>query len=537
MTAPRPPRRFPPRLGIGGRLILLHLSILTALTLLLGGIEVLFLQREVRDDLGRRALNTSRLVAQLPSVVAATGARRSSAPFVAFVNRLRAQVGADYIVVGDKAGVRLAHPRADRIGKAMEGGDNAAPLAGREIVSVATGSLGLSVRGKVPVRDAAGQVVGVVSTGYLMPRVRALAWRVALSLAPWFVLALAFGTLGAILVARRLKREILNLEPEQIATLVQRQDAVLAALREGVLAVEGNGLIEMINPRAARLLGIEPGRLPLPLAAVWPELARARPDAARRNQELTLRGVPVLLNAEPLAGGGFVASLRDRREVLALAEELTQVRGFVDVLRAQTHEHHNRLHTIGGLLQLGRPQEALEVVRDEVGAGRALRELLLDIRVPRVVALLAGKRERAQELGLRFEVDPGSCLSARWEGAAYTLITAVGNLTDNAFEALAGGNGVGRGGTVRVSLGEDPEGVQVEVMDDGPGVPPSLGARLFEPGVSSKGAGRGHGLAGVAARVRAAGGEVRHVRREGWTVFQVSLPASAAPERWPEERA
>ncbi|ULH16533.1 sensor histidine kinase [Deinococcus sp. KNUC1210] len=447
----------------------------------------------------------------------------------AYVNRLRARVGADYIVVGDVHGIRLAHPNADRLGKPMEGGDNAQPLAGHEIVNTATGSLGLAVRGKVPIRSASGRVVGVVSTGYLMPRVRLLALRVARAILPWFLLTLGLGTLGALLIARLLKRQILNLEPEQIAALVGQHRAVLAALREGVIAVDAAGNVTLANDNAAELLGRQLSstdlamRPPL-LQALWPELWAVDLGSPLRNLGLQLHGQPVIVNVEPLHGGGFVASFRDRAEVVRLAEELTQVRGFVEVLRAQTHEHLNRMHTISGLLQLGRPDEAIKVVREEVRRDSDLRELLRGIQVPRLAALLTGKRDRAAELGLNFMVEPGSELSARWESAGEALLTAAGNLIENAFEALRGAGG----GTVTLSVGEDPEGMQLEVTDDGPGVPEDIVPQLFERGTSSRGQGRGYGLTNVSTRVTALGGDVRYLRRGPLTVFQVSLPVGAA---------
>lgn len=514
--------------GLQGRLVRLHLLVLCAMTLLLVGVQTSYLYGQARQQLGERALTASRLVAGLPNVIRGAERGRQDPALNAAVEGLRAAAGADFIVVGNRQGIRLAHPVPGRLGRPMEGGDNAAPLAGREAVSVARGSLGLSVRGKVPVWAggvAGGRVVGVVSTGYLMPQAWSLVRQALLSLAPWVLLALGLGLAGAVWVARTLRAQILNLEPGQIAALVGQQRAVLAALREGVIAVDVAGAITLASERAAEALGRPP--LPSALEGVWAELSehlRGTGGARQQNVELTLRGQPVLVNVEPLERGGLerggvVASFRDRAEALALADELTHARGFVDVLRAQTHEYQNRLHVLSGLLQLGRPDEARRVLDSEIEQGAQFRQLLRDIQVPRLVALLAGKRERAQELGVTFEVVAGSSLSAAWERHADLLVTAVGNLTDNAFEALGG-----RPGTVRVLVGEDPEGAQIEVEDSGPGVRPDLATHLFLRGASSKGEGRGYGLAGVHARVAALGGEIRHTRRAGHTVFQVDLP-------------
>ncbi|GAA5512056.1 sensor histidine kinase DcuS [Deinococcus carri] len=508
-----------------GRLVRLHLLVLCAMTVVLAAVQTVSLYGEARERLGERAITTSRLVARLPVVVQGAAAGVQNPALNAQVNALRDEAEADFIVVGNRRGIRLAHPVPARLGQPMEGGDNVGPLAGREVVSVARGSLGVSVRGKVPIWQG-GKVVGVVSTGYLMPQAWHLVITALLTLAPWFLLALALGTLGAVWAARRLRAEILNLEPEQITALVGQHRAVLAALREGVIAVDAGGVVTLASDRAAEML--PPVALPAPLAAVWPELAAhlaATGPLRQQNVELTLHGQPVLVNVEPLEGG-FVASFRDRAEALALADELTHARGFVDVLRAQTHEYQNRLHVLSGLLQLGRPEEALRVLDAEIEQGAQFRQLLRDVQVPRLVALLAGKRERAQELGIDFQVAPESSLSPAWERHADTLVTAVGNLTENAFEALGG-----RPGRVTILIGEDPEGAQIEVEDSGPGVPPEVAARLFTRGASSKGEGRGYGLAGVGDRVRALGGAVRYVRRGSHTVFQVNLPppVAAAP--------
>lgn len=539
--APAPPRRSrlgrlllgAPGRGLQGRLVRLHLLVLCTMTALLVLVQTVQFYGAARERIGERALTTSRIVAQLPVVYRGAEAGTQSPALNAQVNDLLDETGADFIVVGNRQGIRLAHPVAARLGRPMEGGDNVLPFAGREVVSVARGSLGLSVRGKVPVWAGGvkgSRVVGVVSTGYLMPQAWHLVRQSLLSLAPWFLLALGLGTLGATWAARRLRAEILNLEPEQIAALVRQQRAVLAALREGVLAVGNSGdpgMVTLASERAAEALGARP--TPYPLADAWPELAAltaGRRPTRQQNLELTLRGEPYLVNLEPLEGGGFIAGFRDRAQAVALAEELTHARGFVDVLRAQTHEYQNRLHVLSGLLQLGRSDEALRVLNAEIRADSDFRQLLRDVQVPRLVALLAGKRERAQELGIEFQVAEGSNLSPVWERHADTLVTAVGNLTENAFEALRG-----QPGQVTVLIGEDPEGMQVEVEDSGPGVPPEVVTRLYTRGASSKGDGRGYGLAGVHARVQALGGTLHHARRGERTVFQVSLPAphGAAP--------
>ena len=513
------------RLGIQVRLFLLQVLLFSLLMLILAGIQIYVFQQAVRKDYGERALIISRTVAQITPIIEAFDDKNPAEVINPLANRIRQQVGADYIVVGNKQGIRYSHPLPDRIGKPMVGGDNYEPLAGREIISVATGSLGTAIRGKVPVRDASGQVMGVVSTGYLLPTVQSIAARVSLNLLPWFGLGLLFALLSSVWMSRRIKRELFDLEPEQIAALVLQHRSVLSALQEGVLVVDADGKVQLANPRAAHMLGISTRTdSPLPISEVWPQLKQSSllESSNTENESLQIGTLPVLVGVFKMGKGQHVVTFRDRAEILHMAEELTQTRRYADLLRAQTHEFMNRLHTIAGLIQLGKPSEALNVIRSEVKQTGAVRALIADIEVPRVAALIIGKYERARELGLQFELEPGSLLRSSWVRASEVLELVVGNLVENAFEAVLEKPLVSP--KVTLMIGEDPEGLQIEVRDNGLGVPAQMGSRIYERGVSSKGQGRGLGLSLVKQQTEALGGSLQHFKRGELTVFQVSLP-------------
>jgi two-component system CitB family sensor kinase len=497
---------------------------------ILAGIQVYVLQQSVRQEYGERALLISRTVAQIPSVVAAFGDPDPSKVINPLVNSIRRQVGADFIVVGNRQEIRLAHPLPDRLGRTMVGGDNVEPLAGREIINVAIGSMGASIRGKVPVFDPSGNVIGVVSTGYLLPTTQSSAAQVSLALLPWFGLGLVFALISSVWLSRRIKREMWNLEPEQIAALVLQHRSVLSALQEGVLVVDRDGKVQLANPRAAQMLGI-PHDLAIPLAVreVWPDLYQSGLLSTEyvENELLRIRTLPVLVGVFRMSNGQHVVTFRDRAEIMQVAEELTQTKRYADLLRAQTHEFMNRLHTIAGLIQLGKPTDALGVIRSEVSQSGAVRNLISSIEVPRLAALIIGKYERARELGIRLELESGSSLQSGWEKVSEALELIVGNLVENAFEAVLEQP---RGSTsqVVVMIGEDPEGLQIEVRDNGRGVPIPLRNRMFERGVSSKGEGRGLGLSLAKQQTEGLGGTLQHFNRGGLTVFQVSLPSLAS---------
>jgi two-component system C4-dicarboxylate transport sensor histidine kinase DctB len=108
------------------------------------------------------------------------------------------------------------------------------------------------------------------------------------------------------------------------------------------------------------------------------------------------------------------------------------------------------------------------------------------------------------------------------------LVHALVNLLKNALEATARNPTADR---PRITLSVEaagPSSVRIEVRDNGPGLPGAVASRLFEPGFSTKGAGRGRGLAIARDSIRAQGGTLRLVPSEGpGARFQIELPAPA----------
>ncbi|GLV48407.1 hypothetical protein TJA_15630 [Thermus sp. LT1-2-5] len=290
-------------------------------------------------------------------------------------------------------------------------------------------------------------------------------------------------------------------------------EAALVALEEGVAVVQGESVV-LINPRARDLLGLAPEALtPISLRRIWPALADALALSAGEDALPLPTGRPARVRVR-WVGEHRVVVFQDQRELLRLAENLTQSRRHLDLLRAQAHEFHNLLHVMAGLLELGRVEEALRLIQSEAEAEAELEQVLSRVEVPLLAALLLGKRRRAHELGVALALE--GRLPARYAPLAEVLLSAVGHLVDNALEAA------GPGGVVRVCFQQEASGLRLEVRDNGAGLPPGTEA-LFLPGASGRGEGRGYGLALVRAQVRSVGGELGYHREEGWTVFWIRL--------------
>lgn len=293
-------------------------------------------------------------------------------------------------------------------------------------------------------------------------------------------------------------------------------------LDEGVLVLEEKE-VQLFNPRAMELLGLPQGALPpIPLKRVWPVLE----DVFLSKAGEAILSLPSrrLARVRILGSGSQrVVVIQDQAEVLYLAETLTQNRRTLDLLRAQAHEFRNTLHVLGGLLEMGRVEEALKLIQGELAAEDRVEELLSQLHLPVLAALLLGKLRRAHELGVELGVE--GALPARYAPLTDVLVAVVGHLVENALEA-ASNKPMGK---VVVRFWED-AGLWLEVKDNGPGVPEALGRGLFSPGVSAKGVDRGYGLALTRYQVEAHGGRVGYYRKEEWTVFYAHFPE----ERWTE---
>jgi two-component system CitB family sensor kinase len=221
-----------------------------------------------------------------------------------------------------------------------------------------------------------------------------------------------------------------------------------------------------------------------------------------------------------------VTTLRDRTELEGLVRELATVRGLADALRAQAHESANELHTVVGLVELGRHDDAIAFATRRIGVTQNEVDLIQQrVGDPALAALLLAKAAACRERGVQLALDDGSNLPAGLLPSE-DLVTIVGNLIDNALDALAERSG----GRIDVRLVAESERVAIEVRDDGPGIPADALDHVFEAGWSTKSGtaarGRGLGLALVSATAERLGGSVR-AATDGGAVLTVELPVRA----------
>lgn len=513
---------------LASQILLGVLAILLATT----SIGVALVVGNSRETLDRqyeqRALAVANAVAQMTDVRTAVAGRHPSAAIERLAGDVARATGAAYVVVADRDGIRYSHPNPALIGRRLEEGVVA--LDGRNHVGINNGSLGRSANGKAPVRGADGRVVGEISVGILETEVGIQLRHEIGVIALYLGLAFGIGALASWLLSRLIKRATFGLELSEITSLLQEREAMLHGIREGVVGFDSRGRISVINTEACRLLKVGAGVIGRHVEEVVPpgrlrDLLTGRADgsdevALTDDFLLVVNRMPVVLGGRD---AGSVVTLRDRTELEALIRELNAVTGLTNALRAQEHEFSNRLHVMSGLLEMGEHDEAASYLAEiSTGSLGVAEELRSRVAPPVVAALLLAKVAVAVEQGIDFVVHPDSHLDAT-PTEAQTVLTVMGNLIDNAFEAVAGQPGVGHV-VVRLS---DADGLRITVSDNGPGVPAEAAEQVFQDGYSTKSPRadlrRGLGLALVHRLVHRAGGTIAVTPGPG-ARFEVWLP-------------
>ncbi|NKI45374.1 sensor histidine kinase [Streptomyces physcomitrii] len=491
--------------------------------------------REAEQAARREATAAARAIADSPSVREAARGSDPSATLQPYAERVRRGTGIDFVTIMDTRGIRWTHPDERRIGERFLG--HIAPaLRGETLSETYTGTLGPSVRVVTPIRDG-GRITGLVSAGITVESITAQVREQVTVLLVVAAGALALGGLGTYWVNARLRRHTHGMNATELSRMHDYHQATLHAVREGLLMLDGQRRIALINDGARELLGVPSSAvgasvadlgLPAPLTGA---LLASEP----RMDELHLTEDRVLVvNTSPVLGGerrGTVVTLRDHTELQSLMGELDSERGFTQALRSQAHEAANRLHTVVSLIELDRAEDAVDFATSELELAQALTDQVVGaVGEPVLAALLLGKAAQANERGVELLVSPDSRLD---DGLlpdslpARDLVTVLGNLIDNAVDAA---QGVVPQARVTVTARTEDGALLLRVADTGPGVDPAHREALFRRGWSTKQGGpggRGLGLALVRQVVARHGGDLVLDRSpDGGAEFTVRIPLS-----------
>lgn len=525
-------------MSVARQLLILQLVVLA---LVIAAVSAFAIADERRDsDAATRSEVTSiaQTLALSDSTIAALRGPDPTAVLQPQVERIRAATGTDFIVVMAPDRTRYTHPDTALIGQRFEGHIERA-LGGETFTETYSGSLGPSIRAVTPV-ESDGRVVGLVSVGVTRERVGAQFAQGLPSLLSIAAIAIMIATVGAVLVSRRLRRQTLGLDPDQLRRLYEHHDAVLRSISEGLIVFgrdrDGRVRVDVVNDEARRLLllpegPITPDQLPETLRRIGPDADGEQDEVhVTADRILVVGRAPVLWDGRRI---GTVVTLRDHTELQSALGELDSARSVAESLRAQAHEYANRLHTIVTMVELGRADDAVAFTTAELATSQQLIDrLMAAVHEPALAALLLGKVTEAAQQGVELTVTDDTAIGPLTALSPLELVTVVGNLVDNAIDAARTGEDVSP--WVEVTVAEEGSMLVVRVADSGPGMDPAALTRATTRGYSTKSAAgrparqRGLGLALVSQIVVRHGGQLRtEPSLAGMLVVEIPLSGQA----------
>jgi len=506
----------------------------------IGGIfELTFkniMESNLKHEKGTKALSVAQSISNMPEIQKAFSNKNPSAIIQPIAEKIRKQVGAEFIVIGNRQEIRYSHPDPNRLGKKMVGGDNQRVFKGESVISESIGTLGPSLRGKAPIFSE-GKVIGVVSVGYLQTDIEKEVGKIRRKIFITTMIILLGGLLAALLISLNIKRAIFGLEPKEIAWMYQEKHAILESIHEGIIAIDTNGRITVVNETAHKILNV-PLNVLLRGKKIDDVIENThlyevvRTGLAEYDREFTIWGEIFLVNRIPIFNKkdeviGAVASFRNKSELSNLIQELSHVKAYAEGLRAQTHEYSNRLYTLLGLIQLGSYKEAIDFISREVDVTQGFISFLMrEIPDPIIAGFILGKVSLASELKIHLTIDRDSSFrDLPDEINRDTLVTIIGNLVNNAFDAVReNGKVEKRVSLFLTDLGKD---LIIEIEDNGKGINNSIGEKIFQNGFSTKNhqSNSGIGLSLVKEAIAGLGGYITFSSHEGeGTIFTVVIP-------------
>lgn len=448
--------------------------------------------QNIEDEVGEKALAVAVTLSKNSQLVEAFDLKNPEETIQPWANSIEENIDAEFVVVGNKDEIRYSHTLDNRVGKKMVGNDNTRALEKAEAyISKKEGSLGLSIRGKAPIIKN-DEVIGVISVGYLLDDVNQL---VQENNQPIFILLIIFliiGVIASIFIGKYLKKLLFNMEPYEIAESFLQKKAILQSTKEGIIAVDSNNNVSLINESAKQILQLQNIadeailKQDLTKFVDIPIHHYAYANDSVVDQEIILNHDIILMNSFLLKEGndlyGAVATFRRKTELEDVTKELSTIKQYADGLRAQAHEYSNKIHTILGMLQLNHIEEAKQFMKQDFHTYTTQHDIITTtIKEPSIQALLIAKYNQASEKGIKFELISESTLeklpSINYRDA---LLKVLGNLIDNAFYVVENNPKVN---LLITDIGKE---IIIEIDDNGPGVAKSDEQFIFEDGFSTR---------------------------------------------------
>jgi sensor histidine kinase regulating citrate/malate metabolism len=491
--------------SLAGQAIALQIIVVAVVVLAGSALAVLDARNDADEAARQQVLGIATSLADSPSTAAAIESGRATEILQPVTEAVRRHTDIAFITIMSPDRIRFTHTDPTQIGGEYIGTIEPA-LRGETLSEVHTGTLGPSIRAVAPVRNQSGEIVGLVSAGILQTSL-ADRWRSTWpTIAAVSIAALAISLAGVWFIRRRLLRQTHGLRPDELRLMYEHHDAILHSVSEGLIVMDRSGVL-LVNDEARRLLALPPGRVD---RTELPEFLRTYNPGARDEVQVTDDRV-LVVNRSPVddAHTSEVVTIRDRTELQGALGELGSLKILTDSLRSQAHEAANKLHTIVTMVEMGRPEDAVQFATEELALSQQLVDKLSSaVGEPALVALLLGKAAQADERGIELTITEDTHLPSNSDEVPLTgqeMVTVVGNLIDNAMDACDRDDP-----WVEVTVLMADDTLTLRVADSGPGMDPATFEKAMQRGYSTKGDSghQGLGLALVSQIVKRHNGKL-----------------------------
>ncbi|MBQ9106364.1 MAG: Spo0B domain-containing protein [Clostridia bacterium] len=439
----------------------------------------------------------------------------------------------DVISVVNKDGIRMYHSSHALIGTKYDGNmpDFKSNTDGYYAVDE-TGPSGSQRRAYAAVYNENGEYVGVVMAIMLTKNIKAETAQMLFIFLIITVVAILIEVIIAGELSGKVKKSLMGYEPDVFTAMYKMRDNILESLAEGILAFDSNGVIQFANESAIRMLCDDPPEniVGQKVDVIGDDILSRTIKNGSEERNVNLAKADIILDRVPIKEDGItvgaIAILHNRAEYTKLMEELSGTRYLVDSMRANNHDFTNKLHVILGLIQMEMYDDASAYIQNITMVQREnISKVMNAVGEPAVAALLIGKIARASELNVDFVLREGCYYSsADMNLPSEMLITVIGNLLDNAFDAMNESPDYKEHRELMFGIYSRTDAVLITVDDTGSGIREQDMEFIFKNGYSTKGEGRGTGLYQVKTMVENFGGTITVESQEGvGSSFSVSF--------------
>ena len=464
-----------------------------------------WMTKNIEDKARTNIMNVATMIAHSTTIIDELENKDPNKKIAPYVNmQLKNLQQIEYIIVADIDGIRYSHPNPKMIGKKFTGGDEYRVVRnGDKYISEATGTLGRSLRAFTPIYSN-NKEIGFVSVGTLTNSIEKAKHTAIISILLIALGGLTAGSIGAFLLAKNIKNTLMGLEPDEITNLYNEKMGILDAIHEGLIAIDSEGKVTLINDSAINILNFDK-KIDIDkiignyIEDVIPNthlINILESGESEFEKEQRINNTIVMTNRIPIINKsevvGAIASFRDKTEVTKMAQELTGVKRLAWSLRAQNHEFMNKLHTISGLIQLEEYEKALEFISDVAKTRSNISNILTkNIKDASLSALLLSKYNKAEESRVKLKIDENSKLTKLPQHMTSSeILSVIGNLIENSLDEVKN-DGTGY---IYIKIVENNDFLSINVKDNGGGISPQYKEKIYEQGFSTKEGQRGDGM-------------------------------------------